>query len=314
MNDIIRVENITHRYPQTRRRKEPVTALNAVSFNVLRGELFCLLGPNGSGKSTLFRILSTMIQPTSGTALINGLNLFQNRRQIRSVIGVVFQRPSLDIKLTVWENLLHQGHLYNIRGKVLNERITVLLDHVGLTESKDELVEHLSGGNQRRVELAKSLLHKPVLLILDEPSTGLDPVARKEFGLRLQKLSRDENVTVLLTTHILDEGEFCDHIGIMDKGSLIACDTPMNLKREIGGEVITIQTSSPEKLRDAIADKFGDHPKVVDGGIRVERIQAHSFIPQLVESFPGQIDAVTLSKPTLEDVYIHHTGHKFSNE
>ncbi len=314
MDTIIQAENITHRYPQTRRQKVPVTAVNRVSFSVPRGEIFCLLGPNGSGKSTLFRILSTMLRPTEGSVMINGFPLSTQRQLIRRSIGVVFQRPSLDLKLTVRENLLHQGHLYNLRGADLRTRIAAALENVGLSESGDELVEHLSGGNQRRVELAKSLLHAPAVLILDEPSTGLDPVARKEFGLRLQKLSRQENVTVLLTTHILDEADLCDRIGIMDRGAMIACDSPASLKQEIGGDVITVQTSSPDNMRDAIAKKFGGDPKIVNGSVRVERRQGHAFLPELVETFPGQIDTITLSKPTLEDVYIHHTGHKFSDE
>jgi ABC-2 type transport system ATP-binding protein len=314
MTEIIQVRNITHQYPPTRRQKEPVTAVSAVSFQVDESKMFCLLGPNGSGKSTLFRILSTMIRPTSGKVSIDGLDLDLDRQQIRHLIGVVFQRPSLDIKLTARENLLHQGHLYNLHGQVLAARISALLEDVGLLNSADELVEHLSGGNQRRVELAKSLLHTPKILILDEPSTGLDPVARKEFGLHLQRLSREKNVTVLLTTHLLDEAEMCDRIGIMEKGLLIASDTPGNLKQEIGGEVIVIQSRTPESLREAIAQKFGGDPVILDGRIRVERAQGHSFIPQLVEAFPGQIDAVTLSKPTLEDVYIHHTGHRFRDE
>lgn len=314
MDTIIQVENITHRYPPSRRQKDPLTAVNMVSFVVQRGEIFCLLGPNGSGKSTLFRILSTMFQPTEGSVMINGFSLRDQKRDIRETIGVVFQRPSLDIKLTVRENLLHQGHMYNLRGTLLRTRIGEVLEQVGLSESADALVEHLSGGNQRRVELAKSLLHSPAVLILDEPSTGLDPVARKEFGHRLQKLSRLEKTTVLLTTHILDEAELCDRIGIMDRGSMIACDSPANLKQEIGGDVITMQTFSPGALRDAIAEKFGGDPTVVDGSVRVERQRGHAFLPQLVEAFPGQINSITLSKPTLEDVYIHHTGHKFSEE
>ncbi len=314
MNDIIVVSSVTHTYPPTRRRRSPIVAVNNVSFSVPPGEMFCLLGPNGSGKSTLFRILSTMITAGAGEVMIDGLPLRQERARVRRQLGVVFQHPSLDDKLTVRENLLFQGHLYSLTGKELDGTIDRLLERVGLSDRQHEVVEHLSGGNQRRVELAKALLHKPKVLILDEPSTGLDPVARKEFTLFLRELSRDTGVTVLLTTHILDEAERYDRIGIMDQGSLVAIGTPAKLKEEIGGEVVSIQTEAPDELRGMIEKRFGAPATVIDGTVRVEHAQGHRFIPEIVESWPGKIGAVTLSRPTLEDVFIHHTGHTFRSE
>ncbi len=311
MSDLIQVRNLTHRYPATKRRPEPLVAVKDVSFSVGSGEMFCLLGPNGSGKSTLFRILSTMLIPSEGHVTIGGRDLVADRKPVRRMIGVVFQHPSLDDKLTVYENLLFQGHFQGLAGAALEERITLLLGRVGLEDRRNDSVEHLSGGNQRRVELAKALLHQPSLLILDEPSTGLDPVARKEFTLYLRQLSQETGLTVLLTTHILDEAELFDRIGIMDRGSLVTTGTPSTLKGEIGGEVIAVQCAAPDELRALLQSKFGSAASVVNGTVRIERPDGHSFIPQIVEAYRGKIDAITLSQPTLEDVFIHHTGHTF---
>ncbi len=310
---MIVVSSVTHTYPPTRRRVSPAPAVNNVSFAVPAGEMFCLLGPNGSGKSTLFKILSTMISAVSGDVTIDGHNLRTERDQIRSILGVVFQHPSLDDKLTVYENLLFQGQLYALGGRELTSAIDRLLGRVGLAERRHDLVEHLSGGNQRRVELAKALLHAPKVLILDEPSTGLDPVARKEFTLFLRELSRETGVTVLLTTHILDEAERCDRIGIMDSGSLVATGSPTSLKEEIGGEVVVIHADAPEELKTMIESTFATRATIVDGTVRVEHAEGHRLIPQIVESWPGRIGAITLSRPSLEDVFIRHTGHTFTD-
>lgn len=185
---------------------------------------------------------------------------------------------------------------------------------VGLPDRAHDLIESLSGGMQRRVELAKSLLHRPPLLLLDEPSTGLDPGARKEFADYLAQLRSSEGVTVLLTTHILEEAEKCDRLAILDQGRLVALGTPGQLKDEIGGDVITITSKQPLALADAIRMKFSATLQVIDNSIRIERGNGHEFIPQLAEAFPGQIESITLSKPTLEDVFIDKTGHRFWND
>ena len=284
-----------------------------MSFSVERGEIFAVLGPNGSGKSTLFQILSTMMPPGSGRLHILGLDLLQEQREIRRHIGVVFQHPSLDKKLTSEENLRHQGHLYGLSGNKLTQRIRETLKMVGILDRCEDLVESLSGGMQRRVELAKCLLHKPQLLILDEPSTGLDPGARRDFSTYLRQLRDSEGVTVLLTTHILDEAEQCDRIAIMDRGHLVALGTPAQLKHEIGGDIISVTSNDPTTLGAQIMEKFGGDVRVVDHTIRIERTHGHEFIPDLVQAFPGEIDAVTVAKPTLEDVFIRKTGHRFWN-
>lgn len=302
---IIEVEALSHFYG-------PRQALQDVSFTVRRSEIFGVLGPNGGGKTTLFQILATLIVPSRGRARVFGEDVTQDVTAIRRRIGVVFQSQSLDRKLTVAENLAHQGHLYGLRGKSLRERSNEVLAGVGLAERKNELVEQLSDGLRRRLELAKGLLHRPELLLLDEPSTGLDPIARRDLSQQLEVLRQKDGVTILLTTHLMDEAENCDRLGILDSGRLVALDSPEALKARIGGDVVSARSKDPEKLRGLIQERFGGNPIVVDGSVRIERPRGHEFIAQLVEAFPGQIEAVTLGKPTLEDVFVHQTGHRFS--
>src|SRR5882757_4530497 len=213
-------------------------ALSDVSFAVARGEIFAFLGPNGGGKSTLFKLLSTLTPIQSGSARILGHNLAGETTWVRRRLGVVFQHPGLDGKLTVAENLAHHGHLYGITGKRLRERSTAMLELLRLTPRSRDLVETLSGGLQRRVELAKALLHEPELLLLDEPSTGLDPAARREFFNLLSRLRESDRVTIVLTTHHMEEAERCDRIGILDQGRLAAIAPPGELKQRVGGDVM----------------------------------------------------------------------------
>lgn len=311
MSDAVVISSLTFSYPPTGKQVAPRIALDAVSFTIGEGEMFCLLGPNGSGKSTLFRLLSTLLSPPAHSVSIFGADLRDRPADIRRMIGIVFQNSSLDKKLTVRENLLHQGHLYNLRGPALAARIREILGRVRLLDRENDLVEHLSGGMQRRVELAKGLLHHPRLLLLDEPSTGLDPGARIEFDAYLEELQRTEGVTILLTTHILDEAERCDRLAILDQGHVVALGTPRELKEEIGADIITITGPDPGALCGAIAAAFGGAPQLIDGTIRIERAAGHEFIPQLVSAFPGRISSVTYAKPKLEDVFIRRTGHQF---
>jgi ABC-2 type transport system ATP-binding protein len=286
-------------------------ALDNVSFEVSAGEMFGLLGPNGSGKTTLFRVLATLLVPSGGQARIFGLDVVENPLQVRREIGVVFQSTSLDLKLTVAENLWHQGHLYGLRGNDLAQRIDAWLERLGLRDRRHERVESLSGGLRRRVELAKGLLHRPRLLLLDEPSAGLDAGTRRDLRTHLHQLCEKDGVTVFLTTHLMDEAESCDRLGILDRGRLVALGTPGALKSKIGGDVLVLEAEAPEQLRTQIEARFGGPVSVVDDSLRLERPQGHRLLAELMEAFPGQIRGVSLSQPTLEDVFVHETGHRF---
>ena len=305
---VISVQNLVHRY-------ESRTALNGVSFDVRAAELFGLLGPNGSGKTTLFRILSTLMIPTSGRAVVMGCDATQDPATLRRQIGVVFQAQSVDPKLTAYENLWHQGHLYGLRGSALTQRVEEILTRVGLADRAKERVETFSGGMQRRIELAKGLLHHPGVLLLDEPTTGLDPGARRDLWQYLQILRDQEHVSVLVTTHLMEEAERCDRLAILNEGNLVALGTPTELKSEIGGDVILLDAArDASALADHTRARFHVEATVLGNQVRIEREGGHRFVPDLVEAFPGEIQAISVSKPALEDVFIHRTGHKFWSE
>ena len=307
IKSIITISNLTHDYGERR-------ALDNVSLSVAENEVFGFLGPNGGGKTTIFKILSTLIIPTGGRAEVCGSDVVKNSVNVRKHIGVVFQSPSLDVKLTVRENLHFHGLLYGLHGAAASTRIDEVLLHVGLDDRAYDVVEALSGGLQRRVEIAKGLLHRPELLILDEPSTGLDPGARRDLWDHLLQLRQEEGVTIVVTSHILDEAERCDRLAILDNGNLVALGTPEELKREVGGEVISIIAKDPDEVRKLLKKKFRLDSTLVENTIRVERNNGHQFVPKIIEAFPGKINAVSVGKPTLEDVFIHRTGHRLRNE
>jgi len=310
---IISVERIVHRY-------EDRTALNGVSFDVRPAELFGLLGPNGSGKTTLFRILSTLMVPVGGRAVIMGYDTAQEPNQVRRHIGVVFQAQSIDVKLTAAENLYHQGHLYGLHGSGLKTRVNEMLERVALANRAGDKAETFSGGMQRRLELAKGLLHHPSVLLLDEPTTGLDPGARRDLWQYLQILRDEERVSVIVTTHLMEEADRCDRLAILNEGKLVALGTPAELKQEIGGDVIWLETRRDARdLANRISSRFSVEASVIgeddqNARIRLEREHGHRFIAELADAFPGEIQSISVSKPTLEDVFIHRTGHRFWTE
>jgi ABC-2 type transport system ATP-binding protein len=300
----LRVAELSHWYGRRQ-------ALRQVTFAVAAGEVFALLGPNGGGKTTLFRVLSTLVPPQQGAASILGYDLRTAVQDVRRRIGVVFQAPSLDKKLTVAENIRHQAALYGVRGQLLRDRAQELLRQLGLADRRDELTERLSGGLRRRVELAKGMIHQPRLLLLDEPSTGLDPGARSDLWQYLRHLREQFGVTIVLTTHLLDEAERADRVAILSDGELVALDTPDALRSTVGGDSITIETADPVGLRQAIASRFQVPVMVVDGRLRLEQVEAARWVGRLMEVFADQIDTITLGKPSLEDVFIDRTGHRF---
>jgi len=233
---------------------------------------------------------------------------------VRRNIGVVFQAQSIDIKLSAEENLTLVGHIYGLRGAGLKKRVGEMLNRVGLADRAKEKAETFSGGMQRRLELAKGLLHHPSVLLLDEPTTGLDPGARRDLWQYLQMLRDEERVTVLITTHLMEEAERCDRLAIYANGSVVALGTPAELKSEIGGDVILLESGEPDSLAQRIEQRFGLRPTVMDGRVRLEIENGHHFVTDVVEAFPGEIQGVSVHKPSLEDVFIRRTGHRFWTE
>ncbi|MBW8057439.1 MAG: ABC transporter ATP-binding protein [candidate division NC10 bacterium] len=307
-NPAVEVEGLCYAYGDRE-------ALAGVTFTVSRGEIFGFLGPNGGGKTTLFKVLSTLRPPTVGRVRVFGHDLARAPDAVRMRLGVVFQDPSLDLKLTVMENLLHHGHLYGLWGQALQSRAREVLEGLGLGDRARDLVETLSGGLRRRTELAKVLVHRPELLIMDEPSTGLDPGARQEFSAYLRRLRQQDGVTILLTTHLIEEAEQCDRVGFLHEGRVVAIGEPDALKGTVGGDVIVIDAHNPKELQGKMRDRFGCDAVLVDGSLRVERPCGHEFVREVVEAFPGAVKSAAFGRPTLEDVFIRLAGRRlWSNE
>jgi len=303
----IEIVELTHRYGRR-------LALEAVTLSVARGEIFAFLGPNGGGKTTLFRVLSTWAPVQQGQVRVLGDPLPEAANAVRRRIGVVFQSPSLDRQLTVEENLRFQAALYGLSGRLLAERREELLAQLGLTARRSERVANLSGGLRRRVELAQGMIHRPELLLMDEPSTGLDPGARSDLWTYLERLRAEHQVTVALTTHLLEEAERADRIAILNQGRLVALGSPESLKASIGGDSITIRSAGAEALREAIAQRFAIPVRLVDGELHLEQPDGPRWIARLMDLFGDRIDSITLGRPSLADVFIDKTGHRFWSE
>lgn len=287
------------------------TALDGVSFRVEPGEIFGLLGPNGSGKTTLFRVLSTLLPPSGGEARVAGRDTAREAAAVRAAIGVVFQSPGLDRKLTALENLVHQGHLYGLSGGPLRARCGELLRRVALSDRAGDLVETLSGGQRRRVEIAKGLLHRPSVLLMDEPSTGLDPGARLEMWRLLEEIRAADGVTVLLTTHGMDEAERCARVAILDAGRLVACDAPGRLREEVGGSVVLLESDDAAALRSVLKERWGAEGAVLAGQVRLERPDGAAFAARALAELSDRVRSVQIRKPSLEDVFLRRAGRPF---
>ncbi len=299
---IVETNALGHNYGERR-------ALDGVSLSIAAGEIFGLLGPNGGGKTTLFRILATLIRAARGSASIDGHDVVRDPHGVRRRLGVAFQSPSLDPVLTVHENLAHHGRLHGLARGDLGARIDELLAAFDLADRAGARVGTLSGGLARRADLARALLHRPPVVLLDEPTTGLDPRARLDLWRHLDLLRTQQGTAVLVTTHLMEDAERCDRLLLLDRGHVVAQDTPDALRREIGGDVIVIRGGDPETLADDIGRKLGESVSVVDGTCRIRRARGHEFVPALFEALPGRIEAVSVGRPTLEDVFIQRTGH-----
>ncbi|RMF43344.1 MAG: ABC transporter ATP-binding protein [Planctomycetota bacterium] len=296
------VDNVEHRYGDRQ-------ALRGLRLEVSAGELFAILGPNGSGKSTLFRLISTLVPVQAGEIAVFGHRLPGAQHLVRQLLGVVFQSPSLDPKLTVRENLRCGGVLYGLRGAPLQARIQEVAEQLGVADRMNDMVETLSGGLKRRVELAKGILHRPRLLLMDEPSTGLDPAARIDMWRALKELQKSQRMTIVLTTHLLEEADRADRLAIMHEGRTVAVGAPGELRRELGDQVLTIRPPLPEVER-WLADR-GIEARCVDDEIRVTGHDVANLVPALAEQFGRQIQALSVGQPSLEDVFIARTGHRY---
>jgi len=302
-------------------------ALDGVDFEVPEGSVYGFLGPNGAGKSTLFRLLATLLPVKEGRAHLLGHDLATEAAAVRRLLGITFQTPSLDLALTVAENLRHHGHLYGLSGKALSVAIGEQLERFGLADRHGERAEKLSGGLRRRVELAKTLLSRPRLLLLDEPSTGLDPRARRELQATLGELAA-EGTTVLLTTHFIEEAERCDRLLVLDRGRTVAEGTPTELVAEVGGEVVTLEgRGDAAALAADVVAELGDGAENLQVAARDVRFEvgrgaggaqsaAWETVARLARKLPGweeRVSAVTVARPDLEDVFLHRTGRPFDD-
>lgn len=305
--NIIEVKNLTKKF-------NDLTAVDNISFEVKRGEIFGFLGPNGAGKSTTINMLSTILSPTSGEAWINNFNILYQRNEVRKSIGIVFQDPSLDDRLTAKENLLFHAKLYGVPKKEYEKREKEVLELVDLWERRNEIIKNFSGGMKRRLEIARGLIHYPAVLFLDEPTLGLDPQTRTHLWSYILKLKQEKKMTIFMTTHYMNEAENCDRIAIIDYGKIVVCDTPNNLKSQVGGDLIFMKSKDALNLKKEIKEKYNLEAKEEDGELKIKVKNSDEFLPQLFNELNTKIDAIELRKPTLDDVFMHFTGHNIREE
>jgi ABC-2 type transport system ATP-binding protein len=279
-----------------------------VSFTVGRGEIFGFLGPNGAGKSTTIHLLCTLVRPTSGTARVGGFDVVAQRDDVRRNLGLVFQDPTLDGLLTATQNLRLHADLYDIDRDAIPARIDQMLEMVDLADRRDQPVLTFSGGMKRRLEIARGLLHSPRVLFLDEPTIGLDPQTRSSIWRYIAELKEREEITIFMTTHYMDEAEFCDRIAIMDQGQIVALDTPAALKAEVGADRVRIETSDDEAAIAALAERFELEAKPSEGAVVFFVSSGEQFVPRLFAELGVAIRSVSVSRPSLDDVFMSHTG------
>ncbi len=307
MSAIIEIDDLWKRYGD-------VEAVKGVSFSVQPGEVFGFLGPNGAGKTTTIRILATLLRPTSGRVMLAGHDVVREPTAVRRSIGIVFQDPSLDNRLSAELNLRFHAMLYGMPAERISQRIDDVLEMVELADRKRALVMTFSGGMKRRLEIARGLLHAPRVLFLDEPTVGLDLQTRNRIWDYVLDLRRLAGVTVFMTTHYIEESERCDRIAIIDHGRIVALDTPEALKQRVGGDVITIRSPDAAGLARQIKQQFGGDPRAADGLVVLDRPGGAEFVPQVVEAFPGLVASVAVQRPTLDDVFLKLTGRAIREE
>ncbi|HEY82195.1 MAG TPA: ATP-binding cassette domain-containing protein [Dehalococcoidia bacterium] len=308
MNDhIIKVENLVKRFGK-------LVAVDNISFSVAAGEIFGLLGPNGAGKTTTINILCTLTRPTSGQATIAGLDVVRQQSQVRRLIGLVFQDPSLDERLSGLQNLRFHGLVYGVPAAVREPRMEQLLRMVELWDKRHHKVQTYSGGMKRRLELARGLLHHPKVLFLDEPTLGLDPQTRNRIWEYILELREREGTTIFLTTHYMDEAEKADRIAIIDYGKLIAMDTPEKLKKMVGRDIISVKTDDNDKASTEIKLRYQIEARYDGDGLSFEVANGEEFLPTFLKEFGTRILRVSLRRPSLDDVFLKLTGREIREE
>ena len=308
MNDyIIKVENLVKRFGE-------LVAVNGISFSVAPGEIFGFLGPNGAGKTTTINILCTLSKPTSGRAIINGFDVVRQQSQVRQSIGLVFQDPSLDERLSGLQNLRFHALVYNVPASVREQRIEQVLTMVELWDRRNSQVHTYSGGMKRRLELARGLLHYPKVLFLDEPTLGLDPQTRHRIWEYILELRQREETTIFLTTHYMDEAEKADRIAIIDHGKLIAIDTPEGLKKLVGKDIISVKTDDNNKAAEELRLRYRIEARRDSNGLTFEVDSGEEFLPTFIKEFDAKILSVSLRRPSLDDVFLKLTGREIREE
>lgn len=305
--NIIEVNHLHKKY-------KAITAVEDVSLVVGQKEIFGFLGPNGAGKSTTIKMLATLVSPTAGTALIGGFDIVKQPNQVRQTIGLVFQETTLDERLTASENLFFHGMLYNVGRQTLSRRMGEVLEMVDLGDRKNDRVKTFSGGMKRRLEIARGLLHYPGVLFLDEPTVGLDPQTRNRIWTFIHQLRQRENITIFMTTHYMDEAEHCDRIAIIDHGRIVTLDTPENLKKMVGGDIITLSVTDRERVKSHIIEKFGLPVKESGQHLQVEVPGGETFIPTLAVDLGERLRSISMHRPTLDDVFLKLTGKAIREE
>jgi ABC-2 type transport system ATP-binding protein len=305
--NIIEVEDLSRNFGQ-------LVAVNKVSFQVAEGEIFGFLGPNGAGKTTTINILCTLLTPSGGRATVNGFNVTRQRSEVRRSIGLVFQDPTLDEYLTAEQNLRFHAYAYKVPGEIREKRISELLELVELSDRRKSKVRTFSGGMKRRLEIARGLLHSPRVLFLDEPTLGLDPQTRRHIWDYIMTLRKQNNLTIFLTTHYMDEAENCDRITIIDNGHIIALDTPDKLKDSLGGDVVTLKAADNDAAVIELKEKYSLSPVIQNGTITFSIPQGEKFLPKLMRSFQSPLISIGVRRPTLDDVFLKLTGRAIRDE
>jgi len=290
------------------KRYEEVEAVRGIDLEVHSGETFGFLGPNGAGKSTTINMLCTLVRPSAGTALVAGHDVVRERDEVRRNIGLVFQDTTLDGYLTAEQNLRLHAELYGMPRGSVGERMQQVMEMVGLWERRGSLVGTFSGGMKRRLEIARGLLHSPRVLFLDEPTVGLDPQTRSSIWTYISELKRDEDITIFLTTHYMDEAEYCDRIAIMDQGTIVVLDTPEALKASVGKDRVQIQTADDEAAIEALQERFGIDAVLAEGAVTFGVPEGEHFVPRLFAELGQPIRSVNVSRPSLDDVFMSYTG------